>query len=122
MPTAAKRKSLLHQLAERDVGAIYDMAMKRSEEIKKAALEDPEFEDKILDDAGWALRQPAADEIGHHIGAALAIVMRDGGMSLPEARIIVKRWAMDAPQRAIDETVEYMYNSRQWERPEEDDG
>ena len=120
MTTEEERRSLLRKIAERDVQEIYEFAMKRSEEIKRAALSDPEFEDKVLDAAGRALCTPAFELMNRHIAIALAVATAE--LSLTEAKIIVKRLTWEITPQAIDEAKEYMYRTGEWERPEENDG
>jgi hypothetical protein len=120
MTTEEERRSLLHKLAERDVQEIYEFAMKRSEEIKRAALSDPEFEDRVLEDASWTISGPMAKDIRRYVAVALAMTADE--MSFTEAQIVVKRLAMEMSQEEVDDAREYMYCTHQWERPEEDDG
>lgn len=117
--TEEERHGLLRQLAKRDVDAIYDFAVRRSEEIKRAALSDPEFENRVMEDASYALRSPAATQIARNVAVALAEALDASGMTLPEVRIMIKRLAMDMPSQEIDDAREYMYNTGRWERPDE---
>lgn len=101
MTDEAERRRILKALATQHMDAIYEYALKVSDEIKQAALADPEFEKRIMEDAAFELSTPQAQHMRRCIAEAVSVAAEE--MSFIEAKIVVKMLAMDVTQQESDQ-------------------